>query len=73
MTWKTGEKIDALKPLIGKEAAIELQKTLNWVAVAHRKVGPRLGAADSEMAQRLLVAVLTRLELCLVGEPEALL
>lgn len=71
--WSVAEKIDALKPLFGKDIVQDLHDLRKWRDwVAHRKTGPRPKAVDIEMAQSLFIAALTRLELCPVGVVDAL-
>jgi len=62
--WSVEEKIDVLKPLVGVEAAQNLQAIRRWRDwVAHRKTTARPEAVDFESAQSIFVAVLTRLEM----------
>lgn len=71
--WSIAEKIDALKPVFGKENTSNLHALRSWRDwVAHRKAGPRPEACDIEMAQSLLLAALTRLEMYPAGTAEAL-
>ena len=62
--WGITEKIDALKPLLGQEITKNLHTLRRWRDwVAHRKAGARPVAVDFNMAQSLIVAALTALEL----------
>lgn len=63
--WTIGEKIDALKAVVGDDTTRELHKVRKWRDwVAHRKAGARPAACDFEMAQSLFTAVLAELERC---------
>ncbi len=71
--WSITEKIDALKTLIGEDVTKNLHAVRKWRDwVAHRKAGARPAAVDLEMAQSLLIAALTRLEMCPIGQAKAL-
>lgn len=71
--WTIGEKIDALKKLIGEDSAKDLHAVRKWRDwVAHRKTGARPIAVDFEIAQSLLIGVLMRLETCPESDAEAL-
>ena len=71
--WTVAEKIDALKPLFGKELANDLHALRRWRDwVAHRKAGPRPSVVDIEMAQSLFISALTRLEMYPKGAAESL-
>lgn len=71
--WSIAEKIDALKSVLGSDIATDLHDLRRWRDwVAHRKTGPRPQAVDIDMAQDLLIAVLTSLESRPNGTPEAL-
>ncbi len=71
--WSISEKIDALKALIGEDVTKDLHAVRKWRDwVAHRKAGARPAAVDFEMAQSLLTTALASLEMCPIGEAEAL-
>ena len=64
--------IDVLT-LIGEDVTKNLHAVRKWRDwVAHRKAGARPAAVDLEMAQSLLIAALTRLEMCPIGQAKAL-
>jgi len=61
--WSFEEKLTALKPILGKELALELNALRRWRNwVAHGKQEPRPVSFNFDQAQSLLTAALTRLE-----------
>lgn len=62
--WGMAEKIDALQPLLGTDNTQHLHGLRKWRDwVAHRKIGARPQAISIDMAQSLLISVMTQLEM----------